>query len=109
MSDVVSAPVQAGMHTAAAPAREPVWRVVARTAFPFLVVAALWELVARAGVFPPRLFPTLETVASAFVRLTADGIMPHHVADTLVRLLAGFGLAAVIGVSPHYPADPQLA
>ena len=31
---------------------EPRWRVVWRNAFPFLVVGAIWEIVARAGMFP---------------------------------------------------------
>jgi NitT/TauT family transport system permease protein len=79
-------------------AEEPRWRAAARTAFPFIVVGALWELVARLAIFPPRLFPPLEVVASAFVRLTASGVLPHHVLDTLLRLLAGFALAAVVGV-----------
>lgn len=74
------------------------WRVIARTAFPFLVLAAIWEIVARLEVFPPRLFPPLEEIASAFVRLTISGILPHHAFDTLVRLTAGFALAAAIGV-----------
>ena len=74
------------------------WRVIARTAFPFLVLAAIWEIVARLEVFPRRLFPTLEEVASAFVRLTLSGILPHHAFDTLVRLTAGFAIAAIAGV-----------
>ena len=44
---------------------EPRWRVIWRNAFPFLVVAAIWEIVARAAVFPPRLFPSIETIAAA--------------------------------------------
>ena len=78
---------------------EPRWRVVWRNAFPFLVVAALWEIVAWAGVFPARLFPSVETVAATFWRLTANGILPHHAFDTLVRLGAGFGLAAIAGTA----------
>jgi NitT/TauT family transport system permease protein len=77
---------------------ESVWRVVARNAFPFLVVGALWEIVARLGIFPRKLFPPLEEVAATLVRLTADGILPHHVLDTLLRLSAGFALAAVVGI-----------
>ena len=69
-----------------------------RTAFPFVVVGALWELVARLAIFPPRLFPPLEVVAAAFLRLTASGALPHHALDTLLRLLAGFALAASVGV-----------
>ncbi|MBX9841551.1 MAG: ABC transporter permease [Xanthobacteraceae bacterium] len=74
------------------------WRVIARNAFPFVVVLGLWEIVARAGVFPAKLFPSLVTVAETFVRLTANGILPHHAFDTILRLLTGFALAAVVGV-----------
>jgi len=75
------------------------WRVAARTAFPFLVVGGLWEIVARMEIFPQRLFPPLEEVASALVRLTAAGILPHHAMETVARLLTGFVLAAVVGVA----------
>jgi NitT/TauT family transport system permease protein len=75
------------------------WRNFLRGAFPFAVVLGLWEIVAHAGLFPPRLFPPLEKVAEAFWRLTAAGILPHHALDTLLRLSAGFVLAAVIGVT----------
>jgi NitT/TauT family transport system permease protein len=74
-------------------------RVVARNVFPFLVVGAIWEAVAWAGVFPPRLFPSIETVAKTFVELTLNGILPMHALETLVRLLAGFAIAAVAGVT----------
>jgi NitT/TauT family transport system permease protein len=74
------------------------WRAVAQTALPFLVVGALWEITAHLGIFPPRLFPPLEDVAAALVRLTLAGILPRHAAETLLRLLAGFGLAAIVGV-----------
>src|SRR3954468_15860605 len=70
-----------------------------RGAFPFVVVLGLWEIVAHADLFPPRLFPPLEKVAEAFVRLTVAGILPHHTWDTLLRLLAGFGIAALVGVT----------
>jgi NitT/TauT family transport system permease protein len=73
-------------------------RRAARNAFPFIVVGALWEAVAHFGLFPPRLFPPLEAIAAAFVRLTLNGILPHHVLDTLIRLGAGFALAAVFGI-----------
>ena len=73
--------------------------VIARTAFPFLVVGAMWDITAHLGVFPARLFPTLEEIAQALVRLTLAGILPRHVAETLLRLTAGFALAAVIGVA----------
>ena len=81
------------------PAQESRWRVAARTAFPFLVVALAWEITARLGVFPPKLFPSLVEVGAAFWRLTLDGILPHHAFDTILRLIGGFALAAVIGVA----------
>jgi NitT/TauT family transport system permease protein len=99
MQDVPALSAQAALDLGTAPAREARWRVVARTAFPFVVVGALWEIVARAGIFPARLFPTLEEIAAAFVQLTVDGILPHHALDTIMRLLAGFALAAVVGVA----------
>jgi NitT/TauT family transport system permease protein len=74
-------------------------RAVARNALPFLVVALLWEFTAHLGVFPRKLFPPLEDVAAAFVRLTAADILPHHVLDTLIRLALGFALAAIVGVA----------
>lgn len=68
-------------------------------AFPFVVVAALWEAVAWSGAFPARLFPPLEVVAATLWRLTAEGILPHHAADTLYRLGLGFAIAAMAGVA----------
>src|SRR5258707_15508501 len=91
MTDAVST---AGLHPTAAPSRgESRLRSMARIAFPFLVVGAMWEITAHAGVFPARLFPTLEEIAAAFWRLTVAGILPHHAAETLLRLVAGFALA----------------
>jgi NitT/TauT family transport system permease protein len=95
--DVVSAdPIVAPPFGAAGDAY---WRAATRTAFPFLVIGAFWEITAHAALFPPRLFPPLETVAVALVRLTTAGILPHHAIQTIVRLLAGFALAAIIGVA----------
>jgi NitT/TauT family transport system permease protein len=79
------------------PRAEARWRAIWRNVFPFLVVGAIWETVARAGVFPTRLFPSLEAIAAAFWRLTLNGILPHHALDTLLRLGAGFALAAIAG------------
>src|SRR3954468_13463310 len=40
-----------------APAREGRLHAAARNAIPFLVVGAIWEAAAHAGLFPARLFP----------------------------------------------------
>jgi NitT/TauT family transport system permease protein len=88
--------------TIAAPAAvkaEASWlKVVWRNLFPFIVVLGLWEITAHLGVFPRRLFPPLEDVAAAFVRLLMEGILPRHTAETMVRLVGGFGIAAAAGV-----------
>jgi NitT/TauT family transport system permease protein len=75
------------------------WRALWRNVFPFLVVGAIWEIVAWSGLFPRRLFPTVETVAASFVSLAASGILEHHALDTVIRLLSGFALAAIAGVA----------
>jgi NitT/TauT family transport system permease protein len=97
MTDVPAHSAEA-LIGAAAPARESRLRVAARTAFPFLVVALAWEITAWLGVFPPKLFPSLGTVAEAFWQLTISGILPHHALDTVLRLLIGFALSAVVGI-----------
>ncbi|HEY1362932.1 MAG TPA: ABC transporter permease [Xanthobacteraceae bacterium] len=99
MTDVAPslAPPAAPAARSDAAAENPAW-VLARTALPFLVVALAWEVTAHLGVFPRKLFPPLEEIAAAFLRLSAAGILPHHLLDTLVRLIAGFALAAAVGV-----------
>ena len=74
-------------------------RAFARNAFPFLVLGAVWEIVAHLGFFPTKLFPPIETIAAALYRLTISGILPLQVAETLLRLGAGFALAAIFGVT----------
>ncbi len=99
MQDAVTTIDVAGAPERPAGAGGARWRVIARNAFPFLVVGSIWEIVAWAGVFPHQLFPTLEEVALSFVQLTISGILPHHAIDTMIRLLSGFALASVLGVS----------
>lgn len=96
MTDLASA---GSADLAPAAVGESPWWAIARNTVPFVVVLGLWDIVAHLGLFPRRLFPTIEEVAAALVRLTAAGILPHHAFDTLVRLLAGFTLAAVFGVA----------
>jgi ABC-type nitrate/sulfonate/bicarbonate transport system permease component len=72
---------------------------LAQLVLPFVVVAILWEGFAIFGPFPPRLFPRIETIVSAFVRLTVTGILPLHAFETLLRLAAGFLLGSVVGVT----------
>src|SRR5262245_57873952 len=96
MQDAVT--INAGGTSAATQGGERL-RLIARNILPFAVVGGIWEIVAWAGVFPRRLFPTLEEVAASFVNLTISGILPHHAVETIFRLLTGFALAAVLGVT----------
>jgi NitT/TauT family transport system permease protein len=98
MQDAVSTIAVGGIDGRAANRAGERVRVIARNVFPFLVVGVLWEIVARAHLFPEKLFPTLESVAATFVQLTVSGILPHHAIETVIRLLSGFALAAVFGV-----------
>jgi len=75
------------------------FRLVWRNVYPFVVVGALWEIIAHLGVFPAQFFPTLEVITARFATLTASGVLPHHALDTLVRLVVGFALAAGVGVA----------
>jgi NitT/TauT family transport system permease protein len=64
----------------------------------FAVLALAWQAAYWAGVFPPRLFPSLATVADTLARLTIQGTMLAAAGATLFRLLFGFLLAGVAGV-----------
>jgi len=70
-----------------------------RLALPFVVTALAWQAFALWGPFPPKLFPGVDKIIAAFVRLTLTGILPLHAATTMLRLLAGFTIGAVAGVA----------
>ena len=63
------------------------------------MAAPLWQAFAWWGPFPPKLFPGVDKIVSAFVRLIVTGILPVHAFWTLVRLVVGFGLGAALGVA----------
>jgi NitT/TauT family transport system permease protein len=73
-------------------------RTILRGTISILVVAALYETIARSGMFPRALMPTLGKVASTLIDLLADGTMLRHAFYTLYRMLAGFALAVAIGL-----------
>ena len=70
-----------------------------RLAFPFVVTALAWQAFSLWGPFPPKLFPGVDKIIAAFVRLTLNGILPLHAATTMLRLLIGFTIGAVAGVA----------
>lgn len=74
-------------------------RAAGEVLLPFAATAAAWELFARLGPFPPKLFPSLLTVAQTFLDLAGSGILLAHARGTIVRLILGFVLAAILGVA----------
>ena len=70
-----------------------------RAGLTLLIAAACYEAVARSGVFPAALLPTLPKVASTLLTSTLDGTLPEHAAYTMYRVL--FGLALTIVSSEH--------
>jgi NitT/TauT family transport system permease protein len=74
------------------------WRRIRRTTGTLLVVAALYEIVARSGYFPAVLLPTLPGVARTLFGLLTDGTMLWHAGYTLARVMVGFALAIVLGL-----------
>ena len=73
-------------------------RMVSRAALTLLAVAAIYEAVARSGLFPAVLLPTLPVVARTLYAMLADGSMPMHALYTLERVLIGCGLAVALGL-----------
>jgi NitT/TauT family transport system permease protein len=69
-----------------------------RAATSIVIVAALYEAIARSGYFAPALMPTLETIAHTFAGMIMDGSMFMHAGFTLYRVLSGFALAVVLGM-----------
>jgi len=73
-------------------------RSLRRGAVALLAAAAVYEAVARSGMFPAALFPTIPTILATLLDMLADGSMLLHAAYTLYRVLVGFGGAVLIGV-----------
>jgi NitT/TauT family transport system permease protein len=69
-----------------------------RGAITLLVVAGIYEAVARSGYFAPVLMPPLGIVAHTLVAMILDGSMLLHAGATLYRVLVGFSLAVAVGL-----------
>ena len=85
------------MTAAATLSSERTQRIV-RGTLSLLAVAAIYEAVARSGMFPKVLLPTLPVVATTLATLIADGTMLLHAFYTLERVLIGCGLAIAVGL-----------
>jgi sulfonate transport system permease protein len=83
-----------------------------------VLVLAVWEACARAGLVSPFLLPAPNQVLATLVHLGSDGTLALHVAASAARVLGGFSLGAcfgaalgfLVGVSPRAEEwlDPSL-
>ena len=73
-------------------------RSIRRGVLTLLLVALVYEALARSGWFAPALMPTLEKIAGKLVAVLADGSMLAHAVTTLYRVLFGFSLAILAGL-----------
>lgn len=64
----------------------------------FIVIAAVWEVLARCSGWSSHIFPDLITVAISMWELLSDGTLVRHTVASLFRVTAGFYLAVVLGV-----------
>jgi len=73
-------------------------RTIGRATLTLLAVAAMYEALARSGIFPAALVPSLTVVGHTLVAMLADGSMLAHASATLSRVLFGCGLAVLVGL-----------
>ena len=74
--------------------RRPVWLGL----LAFLIIAFVWEVLARCSGWSSHIFPDLLTVASGMWQLLSDGTLIRHTVASLFRVTAGFYLAVLLGV-----------
>jgi ABC-type nitrate/sulfonate/bicarbonate transport system permease component len=65
---------------------------------PIVVVLGAWEIVARAGVVNPNVFPPFSEIAVRLVYVFADGRIWAPLWGTLWRALAGLAVAIAVGI-----------
>jgi len=73
-------------------------RSLRRAAVALLAAAAVYEAVARSGLFPAALFPAIPAILTSLKDTLADGTMLMHAAATLFRVLVGFAAAIAVGL-----------
>src|SRR4051812_48668485 len=66
---------------------------------PVIILALVWEGIARSGVLSDFLLPRLSVVLARIGEDIGEGILPVAILATFYRVLAGFAIAAVLGVS----------
>lgn len=62
-------------------------------------LAAVWEIAARSGVAPQRIFPGPSSIVSSLISGLVDGTITYHGLQSLRRLAVGLALALAVGVA----------
>jgi len=73
-------------------------RSMLRATLSIAAAAAIYEALARSGIFAAALLPPLGSVFKALWDSLADGTMELHALFTMYRVMFGFGLAVAIGI-----------
>jgi ABC-type nitrate/sulfonate/bicarbonate transport system permease component len=66
---------------------------------PLLLLAIVWEAVARLHLISNDALPPLSNVAVAWIGMIEDGELVHNGVSSLYRAFAGLGLAIVVGAA----------
>ena len=78
----------------------------------FIILLALWELIALSGVFSPVLFPDLKAIVSALIEAFRNGSLAIGTIKSLVMaflgIIAGFAGALLMAVGALYSRKIQL-
>jgi ABC-type nitrate/sulfonate/bicarbonate transport system permease component len=74
------------------------WRGIA-AAYPLILLAIVWEAVARLGYVRPVFLPPLSVILAQFWPLAAGGDLVQPLLISLYRAAAGLALAIVLGVA----------
>lgn len=61
------------------------------------VVLVIWEIVARARIFPPVFLPSVSDVAARLANLASRGLLFDAMETTTYRALVGFALSVIVG------------
>jgi NitT/TauT family transport system permease protein len=70
----------------------------ARQLIAFLVLLAVWEAAARAGMLNPLYLPSPSRIGAALTELFSDGRIWPHLEATFAAALGGLALGIVVGV-----------
>jgi len=70
-----------------------------RSILPVALALVLWEVVARAGIVDPVLFPPPSRVLAALVAMTANGELWRDIQASYLRVFVGLFSGAIFGVA----------